>query len=162
MGSRPKRTPWARARLRPSPVRTTIKCRSNSVSPPSTVTINRPCGTTESLANRKICALRRRRYDAAGWPQLIRFTRNGDTKSCDLPRNLSCANAKAEWRSPNLTERYLALHFRTGILSHADAQSCPLPKGGRVWMAWSTRASPTFRPPRSIRSKRDVTSQRRR
>jgi hypothetical protein len=45
---RPKRTPLAWARFRPSLVRARIKWRSNSASPPRTVSINRPCGVAVS------------------------------------------------------------------------------------------------------------------
>ena len=39
VGLRPSRTPFATARLRPSPVRARINSRSNSASPPKTVSI---------------------------------------------------------------------------------------------------------------------------
>jgi hypothetical protein len=42
-GFRPKRTPLAIARVRPSPARASISDRSNSARPPSMVIINRPC-----------------------------------------------------------------------------------------------------------------------
>jgi len=45
---RPKRTPLACALLRPSAVLDKMSWRSNSASPPSTVTINRPCGVVVS------------------------------------------------------------------------------------------------------------------
>jgi hypothetical protein len=48
LGFRPKRTPLAIARVRPSPVLARIKLRSNSASPPRTVSINRPCGVVVS------------------------------------------------------------------------------------------------------------------
>src|SRR5215475_12051482 len=44
----PNFTPRSLARLRPSPVRATISERSNSASPPSTVSISRPCGVEVS------------------------------------------------------------------------------------------------------------------
>jgi len=47
-GLRPSRTPRAFARSRPSPVRARISSRSNSAKPPSTVSINRPCGVVVS------------------------------------------------------------------------------------------------------------------
>ena len=47
-GGRPMWTPRALARSRPSPVRARISSRSNSASPPSTVSINRPCGVVVS------------------------------------------------------------------------------------------------------------------
>ena len=47
-GGRPIRTPRARARFLPSPVRARMSSRSNSASPPSTVSINRPCGVVVS------------------------------------------------------------------------------------------------------------------
>src|SRR5262245_37052508 len=45
---RPKRTPLALARLRPSPVRARISSRSNSARPPRTVSISLPCGVVVS------------------------------------------------------------------------------------------------------------------
>ena len=47
-GGRPKRTPRALARVRPSPVRARISSRSNSARPPKTVSINRPCAVVVS------------------------------------------------------------------------------------------------------------------
>jgi hypothetical protein len=47
-GLRPIFTPRALARSRPSPVRTRMRSRSNSASPPSTVSINRPCDVVVS------------------------------------------------------------------------------------------------------------------
>jgi hypothetical protein len=44
LGFRPSFTPRAIARARPSPVLALISSRSNSARPPSTVSINRPCG----------------------------------------------------------------------------------------------------------------------
>jgi hypothetical protein len=41
---RPNLTPRTLARSRPSPVRVAMRERSNSVRPPNTVSINRPCG----------------------------------------------------------------------------------------------------------------------
>ena len=48
IGGRPMWTPRALARSRPSPVRARISSRSNSASPPSTVSIKRPCGVVVS------------------------------------------------------------------------------------------------------------------
>ena len=45
---RPNLTPRALARSRPSLVRTLIRSRSNSASPPSTVSISRPCDVVVS------------------------------------------------------------------------------------------------------------------
>src|SRR5271168_4116877 len=45
---RPKLCPRAFARSRPSPVRARINSRSNSASPPSTVSIKRPCAVVVS------------------------------------------------------------------------------------------------------------------
>jgi hypothetical protein len=45
---RPKLIPRACARLRPSPVRARISSRSNSASPPRTVSNSRPCGVVVS------------------------------------------------------------------------------------------------------------------
>ena len=47
-GLRPIFTPRAFARSRPSPVRARIRSRSNSASPPSTVSISRPCDVVVS------------------------------------------------------------------------------------------------------------------
>src|SRR5262245_13993608 len=47
-GGRPKRTPCAFARARPAPVLARISSRSNSASPPSAVSISRPCGVVVS------------------------------------------------------------------------------------------------------------------
>ncbi len=45
---RPILTPFATARARPSPVRARINSRSNSASPPSTVSLSRPCAVVVS------------------------------------------------------------------------------------------------------------------
>ena len=63
------------------------------------------------------------------WPGLLRFTCNDDTNCATYLQSL-CANAKAERQSQGLTERHLALRFRTKILAPADVRSRPLPKGG--------------------------------
>ena len=47
-GLRPSFTPLATARARPSPVLARINSRSNSASPPRTVSISRPCGVVVS------------------------------------------------------------------------------------------------------------------
>jgi hypothetical protein len=47
-GGRPKRTPLAFARVLPSLVRARISSRSNSASPPNTVSISRPCAVVVS------------------------------------------------------------------------------------------------------------------
>src|SRR5262249_14039504 len=52
-GGRPNLTPRAFARCLPSVVRARISSRSNSARPPSTVSINRPCGVVVS-AQKKI------------------------------------------------------------------------------------------------------------
>jgi hypothetical protein len=54
-GLRPKITPLAFARARPSPVRVRISSRSNSARPPSTVSMRRPCAvvvSAPSISNR--------------------------------------------------------------------------------------------------------------
>jgi hypothetical protein len=48
LGGRPILCPRATARARPSPVRARIRSRSNSASPPSTVSIKRPCDVVVS------------------------------------------------------------------------------------------------------------------
>jgi len=47
-GLRPRMTPLAFARSRPSPVRVRISSRSNSANPPNTVSISRPCAVVVS------------------------------------------------------------------------------------------------------------------
>jgi hypothetical protein len=48
LGFRPRLCPFALARARPSPVRMQISSRSNSASPPKTVSIKRPCAVVVS------------------------------------------------------------------------------------------------------------------
>ena len=65
LGRRPIFTPRALARSRPSPVRARINSRSNSASPPSTVSIRRPCAVVVSA--HVSCSERK----LAPWPVIV-------------------------------------------------------------------------------------------
>src|ERR1700719_961776 len=111
-GGRPIFTPFALARSRPSPVRARINSRSNSASPPSTVSIRRPWAVVVSahvsLSERKPAPLpviaasvfNRSRVDRASRSRRVTVKHVALFKLADDAAQLGAVGSRAACRFP--------------------------------------------------------------